>query len=207
MPRVYTKRKIGDVIANGAELVERIDNRLWKIKCRCGNVFISQPSETSGRCQKCGGEVRTKSITKHGESFVKNGRATRLYNIWLGVRTRCYNKKNAMYKHYGGRGVKMCHEWDSYMCFKEWALSNGYSDNLSLDRIDVNGNYEPSNCRWATQKEQMRNTRKNHFLTFRGETKTMVEWSEITGIKYHTLKNRINNYGWDVGRALGYGSK
>lgn len=195
MPRVYIKREIGDVIENGAELVERIDNRLWKIKCRCGNVFISQPSETSGRCQKCGGEVRTKSITKHGESFVKNGRATRLYNIWLGVRTRCYNKKNAMYKHYGGRGIKMCEEWNDYIVFKSWAMKSGYSENLSLDRIDVNGNYEPDNCRWATQKEQMRNTRKNHFITFRGETKTMVEWSEITGIKYHTLKNRINNYG------------
>ena len=115
----------------------------------------------------------------------------------------------------------MCEEWNDYGVFKSWAMKSGYSENLSLDRIDVNGNYEPDNCRWATQKEQANNrstnkkiilinrenTRKNHFITFRGETKTMVEWSEITGIKYHTLKNRINNYGWDIGRALGYENK
>lgn len=96
----------------------------------------------------------------------------------------------------------MCKEWDDYEKFKLWALSHGYSDNLTLDRIDNNGNYCPENCRWVTHREQMRNTRNNHLLTYNGQTKTMAEWAECMGIKYHTLKRRINAYGWSTESAL-----
>lgn len=121
---------------------------------------------------------------------------------WEAMKRRCTCPTLDCYKLYGGRGITYTPEWDDYLVFKEWALSNGYSDLLTLDRIDVNGNYEPSNCRWATQSEQMRNTRANHWLTYQGETKTLVEWAEIYHIPYHTLKNRINRYHYTVEDAL-----
>ena len=88
------------------------------------------------------------------------------------------------------------------MNFEKWAIQNGFEENLTLDRIDVNGNYEPENCRWISRKEQMRNTRSNHLLTYNGDTKTMAEWAEITGIPYSTLKQRINKYNYSVEKAL-----
>lgn len=118
------------------------------------------------------------------------------------MRTRCNNKKRHDYKEYGGRGIKVCNEWDNYENFRDWSLMNGYANNLSIDRIDNNSGYSPDNCRWTTQSQQMRNTRKNKFLEFNGERKTLVEWSEITGIKYHTLKNRVNKYGYSDEEAL-----
>jgi hypothetical protein len=118
------------------------------------------------------------------------------------MRSRCYNPRNKKYKDYGGRGVSICEDWNNFLNFKKWAEANGFANNLTIDRIDNNGSYCQENCRWITQKEQMRNTRTNHFLTYNGVTKTMAEWSEITGIKYHTLKQRINKYGYSVERAL-----
>ena len=96
----------------------------------------------------------------------------------------------------------MCDEWLSFEPFKKWALSNGYQENLTIDRIDNDGNYEPFNCRWATAKEQGNNRRTNHLLTHNGETHTIKEWSEITGIKYCTLVGRINQLGWSIEKAL-----
>ena len=203
MPRNYRKRSVGDIIGDGGELIERVNGRLWKIRCKCGNVFVAQPSDSFGRCVECGAKACGDSLRKHGES-VHHGtqKATRLYNIWLTMRNRCYNPNSKSFTYYGGRGIYVCDQWNDYVAFKNWALSNGYNDNLSIDRIDVNGNYCPENCRWVTHREQMRNTRNNHLITYNGETKTMAEWSEIVGIKYHTLKRRLNAYGWSVERAL-----
>lgn len=199
--RKYQKRNEGDII-NGAILIRRLNSRLWEMKCKCGEIFISQPSYTSGRCKKCGIEKAAKLNRKHGESPKHGRNATRLYEIWTGMKNRCYNPNNHSYYAYGERGIKVCAEWHEYLKFKEWAMNNGYSDNLSIDRIDVNCDYEPGNCRWATQKEQMRNTRKNHILKFNGKEKTIAEWSEEIGINYHTLKQRINKYGFSVEEAL-----
>lgn len=202
MCRTYVKRNPGDIIVNGAELVERVNSRLWKIRCNCGEVFVAQPSDSQGRCVKCGYAAKSALQTKHGESPSDGKNATRLYGIWLGVRTRCYNPRNHGFVNYGGRGIVMCQEWDDYERFKLWALANGYTDKLTLDRIDNNGNYCPENCRWVTHREQMRNTRRNHLLTYNGQTKTMADWAECMGIGYHTLKRRINTYGWGIERAL-----
>ena len=128
---------------------------------------------------------------------VKHGMArTRLYRSWTSMRNRCNWKKDKEYKHYGGRGIKVCDEWqNNFEPFMEWALSNGYDDTLTIDRIDVNGNYEPSNCRWITRKEQNNNMTSNVRLTHNGVTHNLTEWSKITEISYSTLQGRIRR-GW-----------
>ena len=106
------------------------------------------------------------------------------------------------FDRYGGRGIKVCDEWQEFLPFYEWAMANGYADNLTIDRIDNDGDYRPGNCRWATRTEQNNNTKKNHYITYNGKTHTIAEWSRITGIKYGTLINRINNLKWDAEKSL-----
>lgn len=134
------------------------------------------------------------------------GRHTRLYNIWLNMKQRCSNPKASHYERYGGRGITVCQTWQrSFSKFREWALTNGYAEDLTLDRMDFNAGYCPENCQWISHQEQMQNTSRNHYLTLNGETHSMAEWSRITGIPYGTIKGRINKYGWSVERALGGG--
>ena len=198
----YTRRKAGDCV-NGAVLIERVNGRLWKMKCSCGELFVAQPSDSKGVCRKCAMEKLSAERTKHGES-PKQGRqnASKLYSVWVNMRNRCFNSNNKSFVYYGGRGISVCDEWNEFLNFEKWAIQNGFEENLTLDRIDVNGNYEPENCRWISQKEQMRNTRANHLLTYNGYTKTMADWAEITGIPYSTLKQRINKYNYSVEKAL-----
>ena len=198
----YTRRKAGDCV-NGAVLIERVNGRLWKMKCSCGELFVAQPSDSKGVCRKCAMEKLSEERTKHGES-PKQGRqnASKLYSVWVNMRNRCFNSNNKSFVYYGGRGISVCDEWNEFLNFEKWAIQNGFEENLTLDRIDVNGNYEPENCRWISRKEQMRNTRSNHLLTYNGDTKTMAEWAEITGIPYSTLKQRINKYNYSVEKAL-----
>ena len=129
---------------------------------------------------------------KHGES------KSRLYRTWRGMKNRCSYPSAPDYKNYGGRGITVCDEWkDSFETFREWAISNGYDDSLTLDRINVNENYRPENCRWTTMKEQERNRSNNVFF----EGKTIPEWSELLGIKVPTLRARIRR-GWSISDAL-----
>lgn len=119
------------------------------------------------------------------------------------MKTRCYNENTDFFKHYGGRGIKVCDEWkDSFFAFYEWAIKNGYDDDLSIDRIDVNGDYEPSNCRWATKEQQSLNTRRKRLYSFQGETHTLKEWSKILNINYTTLRSRIIYMNWDISKAF-----
>lgn len=202
MSRKYQKRYAGDRIGDLTLLGRIKGGRLWKARCSCGNEVIFQPSSGQTACAKCSRKRAGLNMTVHGESPKPGKNASRLYRIWTGMRTRCRNPHNHSYELYGGRGIKVCEEWDIYTVFRDWALSNGYSDNLSIDRIDVDGDYSPDNCRWATQSEQMRNIRKNHKIVFEGEEKTMAEWAEVTGISYDVLKNRINKYGFSPYEAL-----
>ena len=137
---------------------------------------------------------------------MKHGMAgTRVYQCWSDMKKRCYNPKNKRYSNYGARGISVCDDWlgkHGAENFIKWALANGYQDNLTLERIDVNGNYEPSNCCWATRTDQQNNRRCNHLLTYNGDTKTLRQWSEYTGISYSTLHKRIFTLHWDIERAL-----
>ena len=176
-------------------------NARWGCTCDCGAKTVALGCNLiNGHTMSCGclqRERASSSRTTHG------GTHTRVYRIWEHVKTRCLNQNGEKYKWYGGRGITICDEWaNSFESFHDWAISNGYSDSLTLDRIDVNGNYAPSNCRWVTMKEQANNRRSNHYLTYNGETHTLKEWSEITGLNYKTLSTRINLLNWDTERAL-----
>lgn len=122
----------------------------------------------------------------------------RLQNIFLHMKDRCYNPNFKEYKHYGGRGITICdewqtpHSWKGGRAFKKWALENGYADNLTLDRIDVNKGYSPENCRWVSMEVQQNNKRNNRLITYKGKTQTIAQWSREVGIPFKTIQGRLN---------------
>ncbi|MBQ5655948.1 MAG: hypothetical protein IIV14_00755 [Bacteroidaceae bacterium] len=172
----------------------------WRCLCDCGNQkIVDSGNLRSGNSQSCGclhNELLSERYTTHGET------GSRLYWIWHGMKARCLNAKDKRYGDYGGRGIKVCDEWLSYEGFRDWAMANGYADNLTIDRLEVNGNYEPSNCRWATDVQQSNNKRNNRRITFNGKTQTIKQWADELGVKYNTLYFRIARSGWDVEKAL-----
>ena len=180
--------------------------RCWKCVCDCGNERIVLTTQlnrgVTTKCSACGKKAQAENAIKVSKS--RHGMVnTHLWMSWYGMRVRCYEPKTNGYENYGGRGITVCDEWkNSFENFRDWALSHGYKDGLTIDRIDVNGNYEPSNCRWATNKEQSNNKRNNHVLELSGEKHTISEWSEITGINKNTIHSRVVKYGWSVERAL-----
>lgn len=174
---------------------------IWKCKCDCGNeTFVSAGHLKSGHTTSCGCFARerfNKMITTHGLT------GTRLQGIWFSMKQRCFNKNNPAYKHYGGRGITICDEWkNDFKAFYDWSMANGYDECLSIDRIDVNGNYEPSNCRWATTEEQGFNKRTNRLLTYDGKTQPLNMWAKETGIDRSLIQARIDRLGWSVEQAL-----
>jgi len=143
------------------------------------------------------GDYNIRIIERHGY------RNHPLYDCWHHIHDRCYSRNCKNYSNYGGRGITCCEEWKSPKDFIEWCLSNGWEQGLQIDRIDNNGNYEPSNCRFSTPKEQMNNTRSNKIIEHNGAVRTLQQWGEYLGIKPNTILYRIRR-GWSVGRALGF---
>lgn len=133
---------------------------------------------------------------KHGK------RKTKLYIVWCNMRNRCDCTGNKEYKNYGGRGISVCSDWYSFIAFMNWAFASGYSKGLTIDRIDNDKGYYPENCRWITRKEQANNKTNNHYITYRGETKTLKQWSESLNIPYYRLRSRINNCGFSIEEAF-----
>lgn len=131
-------------------------------------------------------------------------RDRKLYGVWGGMLSRCNNPNHPLYKNYGGRGIKVCDKWKEFIVFREWATANGYSEcdnkkQCSIDRIDVNGNYEPSNCRWTTAKEQMNNTRRNTVAEYDGKRMTLAQWADYLGMNYSSFMSRWSR-GWTIDR-------
>ena len=175
-------------------VIERAENgkngsTRWLCRCECGNEKIIEGGHLrSNKIKSCGCLLTDILIDRNHTHGMTN---TRLFHIWQGIKNRCFNKNFEHYKHYGERGITICKEWkDNFMSFYDWAMANGYKDVLTIDRIDVNGNYEPSNCRWIKQAEQSRNRRDTVYITYNGETHTFYEWSKITGINQNTLCTR-----------------
>ena len=165
------------------------DCTMLKCKCRCGNTTLLFPYQfIDGSIMSCG-------CLRHRVAHNATHRLSKenLYHIWETMRLRCTNPKNKRYYLYGARGISVCPEWfNNFLSFREWALSNGYQKGLSLDRIDNNGNYEPSNCRWVTVKEQQRNRRITLKATIGGVTKPVTAWCEELGIRYKSVSHRIS---------------
>lgn len=160
----------------------------WKCKCDCGNEVI-----VDGRClrrsntKSCGCLNKDSHIT-HPNHKIHGMSGTRIYRIWKAMKARCSNQNDVLY---GGRGIIVCDEWKSFVPFYKWAIKNGYDENKSIDRINVNGNYSPDNCRWSLISEQANNKRNNKRITINGETYNALEWSKITGVSYQTIWKRM----------------
>ena len=171
----------------------------WDCLCDCGNhKIVSGNKLRSGNTQSCG--CYRKECKPHMTHGMTN---TRLYSIWCNMKARCNNPKSIEYYLYGGRGITVCKQWQtSFQAFADWAFANGYTDQLTIDRIDVDGNYTPKNCRWLTPAEQALNQRRNHLVTAFGKTMTIKEWSNYSGIKYDTIERRLNGYGWSAEDAV-----
>lgn len=166
---------------------------LWYCKCACGgNTITNTYNLTSGITKGCGC-LRGKK---------KDEVSDRVRNIWNNMKQRCTNPLNPNYKYYGGKGITICEEWYDIHKFNQWALLNGYADNLTIDRIDNNGNYEPSNCRWVAHSDQMKNQTSNRPITFNGETHLISEWADIVGIARRTIQYRLDKGGWTIEQAL-----
>lgn len=168
----------------------------WECQCDCGKIVIRRADSLTGKGVKSCGCYRDMKLAQNNfkikNPMKSHGMSkTRLYKIYNKMKERCYNTNYPEFHLYGGRGIEMCDEWEeSFEPFKEWALNNGYAKDLSIDRINFNGNYEPSNCRWADIYEQANNKRDNIVLTYNGMTKTLPEWARYLDLPYSTLANR-----------------
>lgn len=174
---------------NGRQYIEYV------CACDCGNIYCVIPNFLyEGRVKSCGckhDELCKKAATKHGLS------GERLYKVWANMKSRCFRKSSQEYKNYGGRGITVCKEWLDYESFRNWALEAGYDplapfSECTIDRIDVNGNYEPGNCRWANAEVQGNNKRTNVLIEHDGEIHTLSEWGKITGAG-NKFGSRIKN--------------
>ena len=181
------------------EAEQRKNARHFLCKCDCGKEnMVALGRLRSGMTKSCGclhSEITAARNQKHGLC------GTRLYRTWGHMMGRCNNPADARYVLYGGRGIKVCDEWQNFHTLYEWAMANGYSHELTIDRKDGDGHYEPNNCRWATWKQQQNNRRNNNVITHKGKTLTLQQWSDATGILAGTIRFRLNN-GWTPADAL-----
>lgn len=170
-------------------------------KCDCGNIKTARATNVYyGGTKSCGCLFNEGNNLKHGHRRAKE-KSEKLYGVWKTMRERCNNSSCKAYKNYGQRGIKVCDEWKDYETFRTWAYENGYKEGLSIDRLYVDGDYEPQNCRWADDKQQANNKRNNRILTFKGKSQTMTQWADETGIKVATIWARLNR-GWSVEKTL-----
>lgn len=207
MPKLIdlTGKRFGRLI-----VIKRADEKkygqvTWLCKCDCGNeTLVTTCSLNSQNTKSCGcyaRELQRDLHKKHSSSF------SPIYRIHSHMISRCYNSNVERYKNYGGRGITVCDEWqgeNGFLNFYKWAVENGYSDGLSIERIDVNGNYEPSNCKWITMREQKYNTTRSILITLGSETHCLAEWCELKNLNYPKVYQRIHKLKWTYERALEY---
>ncbi len=172
----------------------------WNTRCECGNTkIVAYGNLQSGEVRSCGclrRETAALSSRKHGMY------GTRLYECWNSMHKRCRGTSGKEHnRNYHGRGIRVCSEWSDFKIFMAWAVENGYSDKLTIDREENDKGYSPDNCRWITIKEQQSNRRTNHLLTFNGETKTCSQWAEQYNMKLSCLYERLRR-GWNTEKAI-----
>lgn len=174
-------------------------------ECDCEQhtqLIVEGKSLRSGNAKSCGCLRKEATIRRNKANRLYEEKDDRLVRIWRAMHHRCESEIDEHYKNYGERGIKVCEEWHDFEPFKQWAWNNGYNDNLTIDRIDSNGNYEPCNCRWISQKEQANNTNRNKYLTYQGTTQTLAQWCEELGLNYYRTKARLNTLHWSIEDAF-----
>lgn len=200
-----TGKKFGRLLA--VEYIGVINGRgSWRCKCDCGaEKIIPKHDLSAGKILSCGcyhNENATRRLTTHG------GSKERLYAVWCDMKNRCYNPNYAEYRYYGQRGIFVCEEWkNDYPAFRDWALANGYDEHnknkeCTLDRIDVDKNYCPDNCRWVDLFVQANNKRNNIKIEYNGVTRTIAEWARVLDMKFSTLYCRLIQYNWTIEKAF-----
>ena len=182
--------------------------RRFLCRCDCGNEIICRlPNLKSGTTKSCGCYRKFVSSNRRDCHHLKN---TRIYRIWCGMKRRCYNKHNEHFDRYGGRGIIVCDEWKTdFMNFYDWAMSNGYDDKLSIDRINNEGNYEPSNCRWANQKQQIVNSTAAIKCSLGGNIVSLSDIADILGVSFKRIRRIVYmlNNGYDMNEILSLSKK
>lgn len=184
-------------------VIERTENdhsgyARWKCLCDCGNYTVVRGANLrAGAVRSCGclktkGWHRSHSMSK-----------TRIYKTWCAMKSRCNNPKDRSYKDYGGRGIHVCDEWEhDFESFFEWSQISGYSENLTIERKDTNGDYSPANCAWVTKAEQANNRRMNFQITYHGKTQNLIQWCTELGLNYKRVHNRMRKLGMDFETAI-----
>ena len=185
------------------KIISNKPRRMFRCQCGCGNIGeVLLSCLRNGHSTSCGCAQKEKvsiANTKHG--LEKHP----LYNTWKHIKRRCNNPNASEYKNYGGRGISVCEEWsNNFRNFYDWAINNSWSKELTIDRIDVNGNYCPENCRWANAKTQMNNMTKNHYIEYNGDTYTLSTLSEHLNIPYNIVRYRLSNCKWTVEQLINY---
>lgn len=194
-----TGKKYGKLL-----VVERAENAkggiaVWRCLCDCGKTSLVRGSNLkSGAVQSCG-------CLKHQPAHNRTHGLSKdpLYMRWNQIKMRCLNPSCKSYGNYGGRGIKLCDEWkDSVEAFAKWAIENGYSEELTIERIDNNGDYCPENCKWIPKNEQPNNRRSCYSITYNGKTQNLTEWCKELGLNYKLIHNRMYKHGWEFERAI-----
>lgn len=200
-----TNQRFGRLIALEMEPKRRVSPSgnsrvIWKCQCDCGNIcYVPANNLRKGTAKSCGcyrSERGKNMLTLHGLGNC------RLNTIWHGMRTRCTNPKDYHFKRYGAKGIKVCDEWmNNFEAFYEWSVSHGYRDDLSIDRINPYGDYEPNNCRWVDNITQQNNKTNNHYIVFNGKKQSASMWARELGIDVSLIYNRLKR-GWSVEDTL-----
>lgn len=197
-------KKYGKLTAVKAVGKNKSGKFLWLCKCDCGNeCIVVQQQLRSGDTKSCGCYQKERMSTRKPYSHRE-----RLYALWIGIRQRCNNPKNISYPNYGAKGINVCEEWENnYIAFRDWALKTGYDETLprgeqTIERINVFLGYSPENCTWKTISQQQRNKRNSKLYEYNGESHTLIDWSEITGVEYSLLRSRVLGYGIPIKEAI-----
>lgn len=183
------------------EIIKIGKGRRFRVVCDCGNTKdVELTHLRMGFIVSCGCFNKEQTSKAKGTHRMSGNK---LYSIWANMIQRCINPNTINYKGYGGRGITICNEWkNSFENFLNWAQKNNYNHNLEIDRINNDGNYCPENCRFVTRTQNARNRTVTHYIVYKGEKKSLAEWSEQLGIRQSILLDRLNKLKWSINKAI-----